>query len=281
MNDNNKRPDIFREAVSIETQRIFDTCSDRDCICDLPVVLDQCCSVTDKINIIKTRCAEVCRVCTSVDPVPFKSGYYSVDITYTFRILMDAYEDVCTEESIPLSGTAVWSKRVILYGAQGDIKTFTSDEIPGGASDTSCRVVNKPRVTVSVVTPIALETKIECRSISCPPACEPVNVRGIFITLGLFAVIQLTRPVSLLIPAYDYCIPGRECSRPTESAEDIFCRLDFPTEQFFPKAVREKICGCEEDLRKNHCGECGCRKADESAACESCADDDIPEKNDM
>ena len=260
MNENKKRPDIFREAVSIETQRIFDTCSDRDCICDLPVVLDQCCSVTDKINIVKTRSAEVCRVCASVDPVPFKAGYYSVDITYTFRILMDAYEEVCTEECVPLSGTAVWSKRVILYGSQGDIKTFTSDEMPGNGGDTCCKAVNKPKVSVSVVTPIALETKIDCRSINCPPACEPITVRGIFITLGLFAVIQLTRPVSLMIPSYDYCIPGKECSAPNESAEDIFCKLDFPTEQFFPRAVSKNICGCINEPDEND--DCGCEEKD-------------------
>ena len=265
MNDNSKR--IFGDAVSIETQRIFDACSDRDCICDLPVQLDEDCCLADNITIVKTRKAEVCSVCISTDPVPFKSGYYSVDITYNFRVKLEGYEAVCSEDCVPLTGTAVWSKRVILYGSQGNIRTFSSEDAPD--ADMCCRSADKPRVTVSVVTPIALETKIKCAEVCqslCPPVPKPVPsqyVRGIYITLGLFAVIQLTRPVSLLIPTYDYCIPGRECGSPTESAKDIFCRLDFPTEQFFPRADDESICGC---IKKPSCDDC----------CEpqSCADDD-------
>ncbi len=247
MNDYKKRPDIFKEAVSVETDRIFDTCSERDCIEDLCVTLDPGCTLTDCMNIVKTRCADVSSVCISVDPVPFKSGYYSVDITYTFRLTMDVYESPCTEECTVLSGTAVWNKRVILYGAVGDIKTFSSDEPKtDDEKDTCCcKIINKPKVTVNVVTPIALDTKIDCRKIKNGCDCDCTLIRGIYVTLGLFSVIELTRPVSLLIPAYDYCIPGKECCAPAESPCEIFSKLDFPTDQFFPKSSCEKICGCD------------------------------------
>ncbi len=244
MNNFNERPDFFKEAVSIETQRIFDTCSDRDCIVDLPVMLDGCCCLTECMNVAKTRCVDVNRVCIAVDKVPFKEGYYSVDITYTFKLTFDAYEKTCTEESVPLCGTAVWNKRVILYGANGDIKTFTSDDPTAVDTETDmccCRIVNKPKVSVSVVPPIALETKIECRNIQNCCDSEPVMVKGIFVTLGLFSVIKLTRPAALLIPTYDYCVPGKECCSPAESPEEIFDKLAFPTEQFFPHAC-EKVC---------------------------------------
>ncbi len=232
MFDDFKRPDGFKEAVSIEAQRIFDTCSERDCISDLCVVLDAGCCLTDCMTVVKTRCVEVSNVCIAVDSVPFKNGYYAVDITYTFRITMDAYEQTCTDEAVTLKGSAVWNKRVILYGSKGNIKTFSSDDTVTGETDQCCRIINMPKVSVSVVEPIALETKIDCVKIK--NGCEHSAVRGIVITLGLFSVVQLTRPVSILIPTYDYCIPDKECCTPAESPQEVFGRLEFPTEEFFP-----------------------------------------------
>lgn len=227
-----KLPDSFKEAVSIEAQRIFDTCSERDCIPDLQVVLDSSCELKDSMTVVKTRCVEVSNVCISVDCVPFKAGYYAVDITYTFRIIMDAYENTCTDECITLKGSAVWNKRVILFGSKGNIKSFSSDDEVIGETDKCCKIVNMPKVTVSVVEPIALETKIEC--VKAMDGCDCTKVRGIVITLGLFSVVRLTRPVSILIPTYDYCIPDKECCNPAESPKEVFGKIDFPTEEFFP-----------------------------------------------
>ncbi len=221
-NFSGRHTDAFKEAVSIEAQRIFDTYSERDLICDLTVVPDDGCTIPEGITAVKTRCAEVLNICVSVDSVPFKDGYYAVDITYTFGIVMDAYKYACTEESIPISGKAVWNKRVILYGSKSSIKTFSSDGKTNGDTDNCCKTVNLPKVTVSIVEPVALEARIDC-----------APSREIRITLGLFSVIRLTRPVSLLIPTYDYCIPDRE-SAAAQTPQDVFGRLDFPTEEFFP-----------------------------------------------
>lgn len=234
--DEKNRPSLFKEAVSIEAQRIFDTCSERDCISNLTVVPDPCYCLSDSMTVVKTRCVEVSNVCIAVDSVPFKNGYYSVDITYTFRITVEAYEQACTDNPATIKGTAVWNKRVILYGSKGSIKTFSSDDSCGGEPDRCCRIVNMPKVTVSVVEPIALETKIEC--VKAYNGCETLLGRNIVVTLGLFSIVQLTRPVSLLIPTYDYCIPDKECCSASESPEEVFGRLEFPTEQFFPASCR-------------------------------------------
>lgn len=229
-----KHPDGFKEAVSIEAQRIFDTCSERDCISDLCVVLDPGCCLTDCMTVVKTRCVEVSNVCIAVDSVPFKNGFYAVDITYTFRLIMEAYEQTCTDEAVILKGSAVWNKRVILYGSKGNIKTFSSDDTVTGETDHCCHIINMPKVSVSVVEPIALETKIDC--VKVKSGCECSTVRSIVVTLGLFSIVQLTRPVSILIPAYDYCIPSKECCTPAESPREVFGRLEFPTEEFFPSS---------------------------------------------
>ena len=224
----------IKSAVPVEVQRIFDSCSERDCISDLMVTLDEGFVLSENTTVVKTRCAEVSNVCVTIDSIPFKNGYYAVDITYTFRLTMDAYECSCTDESVPLCGTAVWNKRVILYGSKANIKTFSSTEESIGETDSCCRTINLPKVTVSVVEPIALETKIDC--INTGTCGDIAVIRGITVTLGLFSVIRLTRPVCLLVPTYDYYIPDKECASPAESPCEVFGRLDFPTEEFFPSS---------------------------------------------
>lgn len=225
-----RHADAFKEAVSIEAQRIFDTYSERDLICGLTVVTDEGCTLPENVNAVKTRCAEVSNICISVDEVPFKDGYYAVDITYTFSLSMDAYEFACTDESVPISGKAVWNKRVILYGSRSNIRTFSSGGELSGDTDNCCKTVNLPKVTVSVVEPIALETKVDSTGCAAAPS------REIKVTLGLFSVIRLTRSVPMLIPTYDYSIPDRECRAAAETPQEVFGRLDFPSEEFFPES---------------------------------------------
>ena len=73
----------IKSAVPVEVQRIFDSCSERDCINDLMVTLDEGFVLSEKTTVVKTRCAEVSNVCVTIDSIPFKNGYYAVDITYT------------------------------------------------------------------------------------------------------------------------------------------------------------------------------------------------------
>ena len=65
--------------------------------------------------------------------------------------------------------------------------------------------------------------------------------RAVLVTLGLFSIVQMERDAQLLIPAYDYCIPDRECNCNTSNPCDTFKSIDFPVEEFFP-AERESGC---------------------------------------
>ena len=61
---------------------------------------------------------------------------------------------------------------------------------------------------------------------------------SVVVTIGLFSIIKLTRMVQLLIPAFDFCIPTRECvSAREENACDLFDTIDFPFDQFFPPQI--------------------------------------------
>lgn len=286
MSDKNN---CFKEAVCIEVQRVFDSCSDRDCIYELPVTLtEDSPEITDEMNIVRTRCVEVEATCISVDSVPFKSGYYSVDITYRFKITAEAFtKTFCQPQSgTILCGTAMWNKRVILYGGEGNSKVFTSEDdfintLPLEPCDGNfCGSISNagmPKATIHVVDPVALDAKFICvprgnKPGHCPPppppppgpgCCPPCDHhrpqfdRVLAVSLGLFSIIQLSRPVSLIVPAYDYCIPCKDCSGQVASSEapcDVFDRIDFPTEQFFPQPSGSNpfSCSCGTDISNSN-----------------------------
>ena len=63
--------------------------------------------------------------------------------------------------------------------------------------------------------------------------------RAVRVTIGLFSIVQLERSVQMLIPAYDFCMPGKECSNDTETPCDSFRKIRFPVNEFFPPAESE------------------------------------------
>ena len=112
-----------------------------------------------------------------------------------------------------------------------------------------------PIATVESVDPIALNLKlVDTAYCVCPETAQPVipaniiarfgdtlitgdTAKRLYVTLGQFSIIRLERDTQLLIPAYDYCIPDKDC--PGGSCQDdpctIFSQIRFPTEEFFPQ----------------------------------------------
>lgn len=271
----------FKEAVCVEVQRVFDSCSDRDFICGLPVMLNEESPViTDDMDVVRTRCveAEVTRI--SVDEVPFKRGYYSVDITYRFKVTAEAFSHgSCRGQTgTVICGTALWNKRVILYGSEGNAKIFTSEQELAPSAACSCDAAAccikhntaMPKAAVRVLDPIALESVFKCaaadghmpRGLQPDCSCEDRAVRPckrmLVVSLGLFSIVQLSRPVSIIVPSYDYCIPCKDCSAsdPSESPSEVFDRIEFPASQFFPQpcggAANYGSCDTDEYTENDH-----------------------------
>lgn len=253
------------DGVPIKVNRVFDSCSDKDCLSDLQVTL-HCGELPQNINIVKTRCVTVDDVCISVAAVPFNKGFYSIDLTFTFNLEILGYERACTTPQI-LTGTAFVTKNCILYGSESATKTFFSDgTASSGTTDECCNTVNLPTAIVSVVEPIALETKI-CKTCVTNDACSksPCSCqRAVFVTLGLFSVVELTRPVTVMVPTLDYTIPRKECCTDFDSPCDIFERLKFPSEEFSPLTLNDNSCVCANNSNRFGCGgstaECECRE---------------------
>ena len=241
---------LIREAVSVHTRKIFDSCRDKDCVDDLrvfPTLSSQ--SYIDSALSLRPRSAELLYIDVSVEPISFNRGYYTVDCTYFYRV---------TGETFPagqsVTGLAVFDKRVMLFGSVGSVMSFRSDDAAptlGG--------IELPRAVVDAVNPIALQMNLldvtdpapgepELRDIPAfitDAFAEPLvltdTARRWFVTLGQFSIIRLERDTQLTIPAYEYLVPEKEC--PGNNDDDdpctLFGRIPFPQEEFFPPDIVE------------------------------------------
>jgi len=253
--------DRFKEAVCIDAMRVYDSCSDKDCLSDIRVYvpLEQQ-QLVDCAKDCRIKSVEVLTVYTDLQELPFHKGYYTVDMTFFLDVCIELFGGRGTQV-VPIRGLCVFSKKCVLYGSEGGVKTFYSD---ADISD-MCGTKAAPRVSVQVAEPVALSAKIceQCRIPHGDCDCDferlPANVserfgtfdmqphggKAIYATIGLFIIIQLTRNVQMLIPAYDFCMPTKECACNSDNPCELFSAIDFPTDEFFPpKANSENDIGC-------------------------------------
>lgn len=260
MSDSVKQ-NTFEDAVCVEAMRVFDSCSSQDCLEDLLVTVEaDTQTLLNSASHVKVPSAEVIDAAFTVDAVPFNKGFYSVDITYTFRLDMEITS--CGEAAAVTNavGTCRFNKKVILFGSEGNTKSFRSDEPNGTVINPGDTGSILPIASVSVVDPIVLGTKFICTP--CQPlsncgfdcndgqSCQeeqfdPAN-RQVRVTLGQFSIIKLERPVPVLVPIYDYCIPLKECSSNTDSPCEVFEKISFPTDEFFPRGLETETQTTEE-----------------------------------
>lgn len=244
----------IREAVCIHTKKIFDSCKDKDCIEDLRVYPTRSCQeVIDRAVSVKAGCAELLYAYIDVEPVTFNRGFYTVDVRYFYRITADAF--VGAARPVEITGLAVFDKRVILFGSEGSAKVFTSTGKNCGSDIQGLPATTAPTAVVESVDPIILGMKLvevcQCRhNDNCceiPPAvcaCFPEelvtggDVHRLFVTLGQFSIIRLERDTQLLMPAYDYCMPEKDCDCGCDCRQEdpceLFRKVQFPVGEFFP-----------------------------------------------
>ena len=153
------------------------------------------------------------------------------------------------------------------------------------------RLPEKPAAQTETLDPLLLSAKIvdpDCRcgcccdlnevpeSLGCMFGDDIIldnSVRKLYVTLGQFSIIRLERDIQLLMPAYDICMPVKECTCSSgtncqpEDPCDIFERFEFPVDEFFPRDNHNRDCpkpvhgcGCDDnrppkdDGRKNPSG---------------------------
>lgn len=242
--------DKIKEAVCINASRIYDSCSDKDCLEDLPVLLTkpgQC--MIDKAANVRLNDVEICSVSIGLQPIPFNKGFYAVDMTFYFDVSLDVF---MAPNALPMQvkGLSVFSKRAVLFGSDGNVRIFSSDCNADNPDNQNMPTRNCPKATVQAAEPIPLCAKlVDKRSAPCMQPCRiPESVlrryggefvgsdaeKQVLVSVGLFTIVQLERNVQMLIPAYDFCIPHKECVSSSEDPCELFSSIEFPKNEFFP-----------------------------------------------
>ena len=148
----------LRQALSIHTRKITDSCRDKDCIEDLRVYLTNGSqALLDSAASAKVRCAELIDTYIDVEPVAFDRNHYCIDVTFFYRILADAV--VGNTRPATLYGLAVFSKRAVLCGEDSRAHIFTSDTRLGSPDGGSRHSANRPTAVVEVADTNSQNTK--------------------------------------------------------------------------------------------------------------------------
>ena len=265
-----------RDTVCIETNRILDSCRDRDCFENVRVYLsDFGNEILDRTGAIRARSACIIWTYIGLDPIQFNRGFYSVTIRFYIKVTCEAC--VGGGRSQELEGIAVLEKHVILYGGESNVSIYRSH----GEGDGFCKLPkpdcgerNTPTAVVEVVDPVLLGSKIVEKESDCNCCCccckendlpeavlssleSPIAFdvgrvhRYLTVSLGIFSVVRITRLGEFLVQAVEYAIPEKECNPVDEDDPcHVFRCMPFPVGEFAtqgpipPIGERNSRCGC-------------------------------------
>ena len=252
------------EAVCIHTQKIYDACKDKDCVEDLRFYPeeDSFAAIENAVS-VRAKSAQLLFTTIDVEEITFNRGFYTIDIRFFYKVKGDAF--LLTSKPVEITGFCVFDKRVILFGSEGSAKIFRSDSAPCFAGASYPQYANLPSAIVEAVDPIILDMKLveadicninDCYITDVPefiaenfgsPLSLSNSGRHVYVTLGQFSIVRLERDAQLLMPAYDYYMPEKECA--TGGGEDpcsLFSRIHFPVNEFFPPDTLESPSGYRE-----------------------------------
>lgn len=109
----------------IETKKVYDSCRDKECIENIRVYLTEAGqSLLERAIDVKCGKTEIIWIYSDVEPVQFNRGYYSVDLKFFFRVTLNVFTGVGRPTRV--EGLATFDKKVILFGSEGNAKTFRS-----------------------------------------------------------------------------------------------------------------------------------------------------------
>lgn len=251
---------VGRETVCIDTDRVLDSCRDKDCFEDVKVFLtDFGQDIIDKSNSVRVRDACLVGADVSIEPIQFNRGFFTVRCRFYVKCFFDSCAGMGNQNKIvPIEGIAVCEKKAVLFGGEGCVNIFRSDTSGfctggrhGGKPDN-----NLPTAIVEVVDPVVLDAKIADKPSECCHCCcfcvgeIPDSIcscvsgalvdtndddRNLFVTLGFFSVIRIVRPGQFLVNAAEYSVPEKVCrSFDSEDPCDLFEKMAFPVSEFTP-----------------------------------------------
>ena len=257
------------EPVCLEVPRIYDSCGAKDCLRDLTVFFtEENQELIDTATSVRITRISVITVTVDVDALSFHRGYYAVDETFYYLCCCEVYTAAGAPPTT-VTGIAVSTKRVVLYGSDGCVKRFSSDT-PAviDPSELACCAgygSSLPTANVQASTPMPLAATLSPVATTPIVPFIPQNVaefvggtpvapenQQVNTTIGVFSITTLSREVQLMMPSYDYCMPRKECVDRNDDPCEAFNKIEFPADSFFPpnaqdSDITEKPFDC-------HCG---------------------------
>ena len=253
-------------TVCVETNRILDSCRDRDCFENVRVFLtDLGQDIIEHTTQVRVKDACVAWTYIGIDPVQFNRGFYTVHIRFYVKLIFEAC--LCGGRSQEFDGIAVLEKQVVLFGGDSSVSIFRSsaDGSAFCAEPEPCyKERSVPTAGVEVGDPIVLGARVLepvcpepvcccCCACDIPPSIAgclsaPMYVeaqdcdghghdgrRILVVSLGIFSLVRLVRPAQYLITASEFIIPDKECvSASPENPCDLFRTMAFPISEFSP-----------------------------------------------
>lgn len=243
----------IKEAVCINAMRVYDSCSSKEYLENRRVYF-----TPDKHELIeqatnvRIRSAEVIKVFLHLEPVPFNQGFYAVDLNFYLDVCLDVFTPQTACPTI-IHGVAMANKRVILFGSEGNVKMFSSGSHTDDPDVELSTGKVLPRAVCQVSEPIGLSAKISERAPQgdvCGRIPDSIGTlygsefdytgnHVVYVTVGLFTIVQLVRTVPMLIPSYDFYVPEKESAPTSDGPREMFSKIEFPTGDFFPPNVAE------------------------------------------
>jgi hypothetical protein len=155
----------------VETNRILDSCRDRDCFENVRVFLtDLGRDIIERTTQVRVKDACIAWTYIGIDPVRFNRGFYTVHIRFYIKLIFEAC--LCPGQAREFDGIAVLEKQVVLFGGDCAVSIFRSsaDGTAFCAEPQPCyKDRSVPTAVVEAVEPIVLGTRV------LEPVCpEPV-----------------------------------------------------------------------------------------------------------
>ncbi len=268
-------------CVCVETNRILDSCRDRDCYENVRVFLtDLGEDIIERTSQVRVKSAAIAWTYIGIDPVQFNRGFYTIHIRFYIKLIFEGC--LCPGRAQEFDGIAVLEKQVVLFGGDSNVCIFRSGVDSTGfcAEPEPCyKERSLPTAVIEAVEPIVLGVKVlepQCPEPVCccccacdvPPSicgclsaplcggmsadggCDRESGRKLVVSLGIFSLVRLVRPAQYLIHATDFIIPDKECVSATpDDPCELFRSMAFPIAEFTPATIPappadRPRCGC-------------------------------------
>ena len=293
----------------IIAHKIFDQCRQQKCLTPsilgparvAKTVTNNCNEILREGDIIVPPCnatsvsikdLELCNIIiTGKKANPFRPGFWDIDLKYIFRYTLIFKATDCTELCC-ICATNFYNTKVTLFGSsESDIFTAT-DLYSCQESLSSGPFVNVEGKAISLSAELkysscnrgcgcncgcGCDCDCDCGcGCDCDCGCDADNgtygaPTAVLVTIGLFTIIKMFRPVNIVIQSLGYCVP-EECKSSGTCPDnpcDFFNSIEFPMNLFSPTGTGDYMhqscnqgCGCSPaSIPCNPCSPCSSKKS--------------------